>query len=173
MRKKSAARAGNALNTSPSSSGSANQLAIETGTPRGESTSEVTPTEPLFQVVSPRMDDHGKLKRLLGGALLHAREQSGLTQAEVASRVGIAPAVYGRIERGQMLPSVPTLCHMCVTLKVSSDVLLGLDDAERAALAAPPMPEAPPELRRLAALVRTLSPSALRMLTAVAFAVGR
>jgi len=118
-------------------------------------------------------DDNGKLKRLLGSALLLARENSGLTQAEVASHVGIASAVYGRIERGQMLPSVPTLCRLCMTLKVSSDVLLGLDAAEREALAAPPLEEAPPELRRLASLVRTLSPSSLRMLTAVATAVSR
>jgi transcriptional regulator with XRE-family HTH domain len=118
------------------------------------------------------MDDIGKLKRMLGGALLIAREQSGLTQAEVASRVGIASAVYGRIERGQMLPSVPTLCRLCATLNVSSDVLLGLDATEREALAGLPVPEAPPELRRLASLVRTLSPAALRTLTAVAAAVA-
>jgi transcriptional regulator with XRE-family HTH domain len=118
------------------------------------------------------MEDLGRLKRMLGGALLLAREKSGLTQSEVASRVGIAAAVYGRIERGQMLPSVPTLCRMCTTLNVSSDVLLGLDATERELLAGPPVPEAPPELRRLASLVRTLSPSALRTLTAVAAAVG-
>lgn len=118
------------------------------------------------------MDDIGKLKRMLGGALLVSREQSGLTQAEVASHVGIAPAVYGRIERGQMLPSVPTLCRLCATLNVSSDVLLGLDAAERESLAGLPVPEPSPELRRLASLVRTLSPAALRTLTAVATAVG-
>ncbi|WP_375770509.1 helix-turn-helix transcriptional regulator [Archangium gephyra] len=118
-------------------------------------------------------DDIGRLKRLLGGALLLARENSGLTQVEVASRVGIASAVYGRLERGQMLPSVPTLYRLCMTLKVSSDVLLGLDAAEREALAGSPLPEAPPELRRLASLVRTLSPAALRTLMAVAAAVGR
>lgn len=119
------------------------------------------------------MDDIGRLKRMLGGALLAARERSGLTQAEVASRVGMASAVYGRIERGQMLPSVPTLCRLCVTLEVSSDELLGLDAAEREALAGPPGPEPLPEFRRLVSLVRTLSPSALRTLTAVATAVGR
>jgi transcriptional regulator with XRE-family HTH domain len=119
------------------------------------------------------MDDAGRLKRVLGGALLEARERSGLTQVEVASRVGIASAVYGRIERGQMLPSLPTLFRLCMTLSVSADALLGLDAAEREALAGSPMPEAPPELRRLATLVRTLSPAALRTLTAVASAVGR
>lgn len=119
------------------------------------------------------MDDTDKLKRVLGAALLAARERSGLTQAEVATRVGIASAVYGRIERGQMLPSVPTLCRLCMTLGASSDELLGLDAEEREALAGPLVPEAPPELQRLAALVRTLSPAALRTLTAVATAVGR
>jgi transcriptional regulator with XRE-family HTH domain len=119
------------------------------------------------------MDDIGRLKRLIGGGLLLARENSGLTQTEIASCVGIASAVYGRLERGQMLPSVPTLYRLCMTLKVSSDVLLGLDATEREALASPPLPETPPELRRLDSLVRTLSPDALRMLLAVASAVGR
>ena len=119
------------------------------------------------------MDDNGRLKHVLGSSLLVARERSGLTQAEVASQVGIASAVYGRIERGQMLPSLPTLCRLCVTLKASSDVLLGLDAAEREAIASEPISDAPPELQRLAVLVRTLSPAALRTLTAVVAAVSR
>ncbi len=119
------------------------------------------------------MDDIGRLKHMLGGALLAARERAGLTQAEVASRVGMAPAVYGRLERGQMLPSLPSLCRLCMTLNVSSDALLGLDAAERAALAALTLPESPPELHRLATLVRTLSPAALRTLMAVVAAVSR
>lgn len=118
------------------------------------------------------MNDTGKLKHHLGTALQLARENSGLTQVEVAKRVGIAPAVYGRIERGQMLPSVPTLFRLCMILNVSSDMLLGLDAEERDSLAGRPGPEALPELRRLSALVRTLSPAALRTLTAVATAVG-
>ena len=119
------------------------------------------------------MDDSEKLKQGLGGALLAARERSGLTQTEVASRAGLAAAVYGRIERGQLLPSVPTLFRLCATLRVSSEVLLGLDAAERAALSTSAMPEESPELRRLARLARTLSPAALRTLMAIAAAVGR
>jgi transcriptional regulator with XRE-family HTH domain len=118
------------------------------------------------------MDDIEKLKRMLGGALLAARERSGLTQFEVASRVGMAAAVYGRLERGQMLPSLPTLYRLCMTLSVSSDLLLGLDAAERAALSTQARPEEPPELRRLARLARPLSPAALRTLTAIADASG-
>jgi transcriptional regulator with XRE-family HTH domain len=119
------------------------------------------------------MDDLDKLKRTLGAGLLAAREHLGLTQAEAASRVGVAHAVYGRIERGQMLPSVPTLFRLCSALGISANALLGLDSAEPFVL--PPLqdPEDPPELRRLASILRTLSPSALRTMSALASAVAK
>ena len=119
------------------------------------------------------MEDMDALKRVLGASVLAARERSGLTQVEVAEGVGLVSAVYGRIERGQMLPSVPTLFRLCMALGVSSDDLLGLDDTEREVLVGSPTVEASPELRRLEALVRTLSPAALRTLSAVATVVGR
>ena len=119
------------------------------------------------------MDDLDKLKHLLGTGLLTARERLGLTQAEAASRVGIAHAVYGRIERGQMLPSVPTLFRLCTELEVSANVLLGIDSAEPIAVTEPRPPGDPPELRRLASLLRTLSPGALRTMSALAAAIRK
>jgi transcriptional regulator with XRE-family HTH domain len=118
------------------------------------------------------MEDTGKLKRMLGGAVLVAREQSGLTQAEVAHRVGIAPAVYGRIERGQMLPSVPTLHRLCVALKLSANMLLGFGAEDLVGAIVPPAPIDPPELRRLANILPALSPDALRTLAALASAIA-
>ena len=56
--------------------------------------------------------------------------QLGLTQAEVAEKLGLAHMVYSRLERGKMLPSVQTLLRMCSVLRISSDELLGLADAE-------------------------------------------
>jgi transcriptional regulator with XRE-family HTH domain len=48
-----------------------------------------------------------------------------MTQAEVASAVGLASEVYGRIERGLAMPSVPTLINIANVLRVSPDALLG------------------------------------------------
>jgi transcriptional regulator with XRE-family HTH domain len=118
------------------------------------------------------MDDLEKLKRHLGAAFLVARERAGLTQAEVSSQVGVVPAVYGRIERGGMMPSVPTLYRICVTLGLSANAVLGLG-------AEPPLPtptspaaqeDESPELRRLARLLPALSPEALRCMSAIATA---
>jgi transcriptional regulator with XRE-family HTH domain len=118
------------------------------------------------------MDDMEKLKRTIGTALLAARERAGLTQADVASMVGLAPAVYGRIERGQMLPSVPTLHHLCVALSISANVLLGLGSEEMPVRSIAPVQIDPPELRRLASLLPALSPTALRTLAALASAIA-
>ncbi|WP_233610342.1 helix-turn-helix transcriptional regulator, partial [Corallococcus sp. AB049A] len=53
-----------------------------------------------------------KLAVSVGAAARAARLKAGLTQADVADRVGIASEVYGRLERGKMMPSVPTLFRL-------------------------------------------------------------
>ncbi len=118
------------------------------------------------------MDETHKLKRTIGTALLGARERAGLTQADVASMVGLASAVYGRIERGHMLPSVPSLHRLCVALSISANVLLGLGSEEVSVPTTPAEPIDPPELRRLASILPSLSPSALRTLAALASAIA-
>ena len=45
----------------------------------------------------------------LGKLARAAREKAGLTQQETAERVGVVTEVYGRMERGLLLPSLPTL----------------------------------------------------------------
>lgn len=64
-----------------------------------------------------------KLRLALGDAARAARLRLGLTQAEVAKKVRLKSGVYGRVERGMMTPSVPTLRRMCETLGISSDGL--------------------------------------------------
>jgi len=63
----------------------------------------------------------------LRAAALAARKREALTQMEVARRIGVKLEVYGRIERGEVFPSVPLLRRLCVTLKIPSDALLGLE----------------------------------------------
>jgi transcriptional regulator with XRE-family HTH domain len=91
----------------------------------------------------------------LGARLRRARMRLELTQAQVAREVGFVTTVYGRIERGDMLPSVPKLRELCLLLGISADVLLSLRPAERTE---PSGPNESPELRRLSRLVCALPP---------------
>lgn len=88
----------------------------------------------------------------LGSMAQSARRRAGLTQAEVARRVGVQLEVYGRIERGEVFPSVPTLRRICVALGIPSDELLGLEARESMGL------------RRLVSAARGLKLSQLRLL---------
>jgi transcriptional regulator with XRE-family HTH domain len=110
-----------------------------------------------------------ELARALGEAARAARaRQAGLTQADVAERVGIATEVYGRIERGAMLPSVETLRKLCAVLRASADELLGLPlTASRVSEPAEPYGE-PPEIRRLTRRLKRLNPKQLRLLSLLA-----
>jgi transcriptional regulator with XRE-family HTH domain len=110
-----------------------------------------------------------KLQRTLGEVAREAREHLGLTQAQVARKVGLVAGVYGRIERGDMMPSVPSLRRICLVLGISSDALLGMSSFQVAAT----MNEAPseenlsPELRRVIHQLRTWSPKRLKVLSKV------
>lgn len=65
------------------------------------------------------------LRRFLGKTARAARLQLGLTQAQVAERVELAVAVYGRIERGHLTPSLPTVLRLCGVLELDANALLG------------------------------------------------
>lgn len=67
-----------------------------------------------------------RFQKSLGEVCRTVRERLGLTQAQVAKQVDLIPEIYGRIERGGMMPSVPTLRKLASTLGISTDVLLEL-----------------------------------------------
>ncbi|MFY0524919.1 helix-turn-helix domain-containing protein [Archangium gephyra] len=96
-----------------------------------------------------------KLQHLLGEAARAARLRLGLTQAEVAGKVDLDPAVYGRVERGHMMPSVPSLRRICVALGISADALLSLGRQES---------EEPPELSRIIHILHGWPPERLALL---------
>lgn len=62
-----------------------------------------------------------ELARVLSANIRKARAEHGLTQAEVAERVGLSVELYGRMERGLMLPSAKTFKALYLTLGVSLD----------------------------------------------------
>jgi transcriptional regulator with XRE-family HTH domain len=103
----------------------------------------------------------------LGAAAREARLRMGLTQAEVADRIGIAMEVYGRIERGVLLPSIQTFLGMCHVLEADPRVLLGFMNPGSS-----PGPrqttEDPPHVRRLTRLARELDEDEVIALQGVA-----
>lgn len=53
-----------------------------------------------------------------------ARKEAGLTQKEVAKKIGVHPNYYPRIERGEKVPSLEIVEKLTKLLKVkSSDIL--------------------------------------------------
>ncbi|MBZ4421534.1 helix-turn-helix domain-containing protein [Myxococcus sp. RHSTA-1-4] len=98
-----------------------------------------------------------KLSAVIGKAARAAREQLGLTQVEVARLMDLSPVVYNRLERGRMLPSVPTLVRLCETLKVSPEVVLGFHrPATRSKGRDKSADEDPPSVHHLTGLSRKL-----------------
>lgn len=100
----------------------------------------------------------------VGTAARAARARLGLTQADVAERVGIAMEVYSRMERGRVLPSVTTLRRLCLVLRMDANALLGLSEAPLVAsgVAVTTRAEDPPALRRLVRALRALGPEQLQ-----------
>jgi transcriptional regulator with XRE-family HTH domain len=109
-----------------------------------------------------------RLGATLGRALRAARMRAGLTQAEIAASVGIAPEVFGRMERGKMLPSVPTLFRLCVALRSGPHELMGFAPVaslpQAAQLDVPPKLAHAPEMRRLLHLLGRLQGLQLRLI---------
>lgn len=115
------------------------------------------------------------LARHVGKVAREARTKTDVTQREMAERIGVATEVYGRMERGQLLPSVPTLLQVCGALGIDANTLLGFDSSSTQApawLAPIPFPTSePPEIRRLLSTVRELKPWQLKALRGVANAM--
>ncbi|WP_309888041.1 helix-turn-helix transcriptional regulator [Archangium sp.] len=84
--------------------------------------------------------DNETLQKSLGEVARAARDRLGLTQAQVARQAGLAPNVYGRIERGGMMPAVPTLRKLALALGISADALLELSGTQVAASTQAPVP---------------------------------
>lgn len=62
------------------------------------------------------------------------RIRKGLTQAEVATAIGVSSVVYSRYETGSRQPSVDTLVQMADLFGVTVDYLLGRQDIEDSTL---------------------------------------
>ena len=56
------------------------------------------------------------------------RKKKGLTQVELAEKVGISNVSLSNYERGAQMPDLITLAKIAVELDVSTDVLLGIQE---------------------------------------------
>jgi transcriptional regulator with XRE-family HTH domain len=114
-----------------------------------------------------------KLALHLGAMAREARARAGLTQEEAAERIGVATEVYGRLERGNMLPSLPTLMRLCRALAVDANRLLGFSSSTPPAWLTFEIPgeDESPAVRRLLRSVRRLKPRQLTALSNVASAL--
>ena len=111
------------------------------------------------------------LAKHLGGIAREARTGTRLTQADVAERLGVATEVYGRLERGLLLPSVPTLRKLCTVLQMDANALLGLTSGMTSAPLNEPVEEKQensPRMRRLLRHLRKLTPTQLNTVGHVA-----
>jgi transcriptional regulator with XRE-family HTH domain len=123
-------------------------------------------------------DSQNERKRLtahLAAVVREARKRASLTQADVAERVGVVTEVFGRLERGHLLPSVPTLRKLCRVLRVDANVILGLDISKTPLWLEEPElePTDPPELRRLVRMLRQMDAAQLSVVRSTANALMR
>ena len=116
-----------------------------------------------------------KLAKTIGEAARSARLRAQLTQADVAEMVDLVTEVYGRIERGGMVPSVPTLLRLCRALRISADELLGLAGPDGTLkLADPPNEQGEkPEVRAVLRTLRQLDSSQIKLLGRLAVALKK
>jgi hypothetical protein len=103
---------------------------------------------------------------------MHSGESNG------SEGVGIVPEVYGRIERGVTLPSVPSLFRLCVTMPRGPHELMGfapplrgLPDRASWAREVPSALAETPEMRRLLRLLGRLTRLHLKLMIRVALSL--
>ncbi len=70
------------------------------------------------------MTDHDELNQRIGAAIRAARGRRGITQDELAPKLGVDRATLARYERGQRGMTAATLVQLCHLFGESLDALL-------------------------------------------------
>ncbi|OIO44546.1 MAG: hypothetical protein AUJ41_02715 [Candidatus Pacebacteria bacterium CG1_02_43_31] len=70
------------------------------------------------------MRKNAKLPKVLGKKVQRYRKKTGMSQEEVAHKVGISRAYMGYIEQGRNIPSLEVLQKVAKVLKVKLNELL-------------------------------------------------
>ena len=122
--------------------------------------------------VTPVGSGRDDLARVIGMTAKTARVEAGWTQEEVARRVGLVTQVYGRLERGDMRPSIETFRQLVLVLKVSPDDLLGIHQRASADARRSRKRESRPLVQQLVHQCRELDARTLRIVLGVARALA-
>lgn len=112
--------------------------------------SDTKPTTPIFEK---------QLAVHIGRVCRTAREALSLTREDVANAAGVSVAFYGRVERGNALPSLTTLVTLAEALRINVDDLVGIH-ADALQFAKEPDP---PELHRLIRRIVKFPPQTQRL----------
>ena len=59
-----------------------------------------------------------------GQVIQHIRRERGLTQEQLGEMIGVASNSISRIERGLLIPALPTLIDICNALETGADTIL-------------------------------------------------
>ena len=76
-----------------------------------------------------------------GQAIQCIRKQRGMTQEQLAEAINIASNSVSRIERGLLVPALPTLIDICNALEVGADSILAFYTAADAPIRWSPLAE--------------------------------
>lgn len=71
-----------------------------------------------------------ELKKHIATVIRAARKAKGLTQEDVADRIGRTPESLSNLERGQAIPSVETVLSLCEILDIRVERLLGVGSSQ-------------------------------------------
>jgi transcriptional regulator with XRE-family HTH domain len=76
-------------------------------------------------MMSPVEVDENAVLLAIGNSVLSRRTQAGLSQVELAQRVGIDRSFLSGIERGKRNPTIVTLTRLAAALDTSAAELVG------------------------------------------------
>ncbi|MDE6141510.1 MAG: helix-turn-helix domain-containing protein [Bacilli bacterium] len=66
----------------------------------------------------------------IGKRIENVLEKSGVSQRDLANRIGIDESIVSRIIKGERTPKSDVLANIATALHTSSDYLLGIDNEE-------------------------------------------
>jgi len=73
----------------------------------------------IFGFENGSMRSNAVIRKVLKGKLKKYRKQSGMTQEELAHKIGVSRAYVGYLEQGRNVPSLDTLSKIARALRVS------------------------------------------------------
>lgn len=67
-------------------------------------------------------------KNILSERIRELRNEQGLTQAEIAKKIGVTKSAYGFWEQGKNQPDIDTIARLAEIFDVTADYLFGISD---------------------------------------------